>query len=178
MVYGFARITRCHATSRPWRSSSEYGVFDVAEVLGVPDLAAIDRREVGCGGRFTQAILDRDIPIRSYTCFDVEQLADDRVRPASGSWQRSRDQRKQARAHESLTSTLAAHWGATVCPSTWHRFLARLMPTAPSARPPLTARPGAGMIALPHAGYSGFCSGVVKWWELCFGHWFFGRRTP
>jgi SAM-dependent methyltransferase len=45
---------------------------NVAEVLGVPDLSAVDMLDVGCGVRFTQTILNRDIPIRSYTGVDVE----------------------------------------------------------------------------------------------------------
>ena len=45
---------------------------NVAEVLGVPDLSGVDMLDVGCGVRFTQTIVNRDIPIRSYTGVDVE----------------------------------------------------------------------------------------------------------
>lgn len=45
---------------------------NVVEVLGVTDLSAVDMLDVGCGVRFTQTILNRDIPIRSYTGVDVE----------------------------------------------------------------------------------------------------------
>jgi SAM-dependent methyltransferase len=45
---------------------------NVAEVLGVRDLSQVDLLDVGCGVRFTQTIVNRDIPIRSYTGVDVE----------------------------------------------------------------------------------------------------------
>ena len=45
---------------------------NVAEVLGVADLANIDMLDVGCGVRFTQTIVNRDVPIRSYTGVDIE----------------------------------------------------------------------------------------------------------
>ena len=45
---------------------------NIAEVLGVPDLSALDVLDVGCGVRFTQTIVNRDVPIRSYTGVDIE----------------------------------------------------------------------------------------------------------
>ena len=45
---------------------------NVAEVLGVPDLSKLDVLDVGCGVRFTQTIVNRDVPIRSYTGVDIE----------------------------------------------------------------------------------------------------------
>jgi SAM-dependent methyltransferase len=45
---------------------------NVAEVLGVPDLSDVDVLDVGCGVRFTQTIVNRDVPIRSYTGVDIE----------------------------------------------------------------------------------------------------------
>ena len=45
---------------------------NVAEVLGVPDLSKTDVLDVGCGVRFTQTIVNRGIPIRSYTGIDIE----------------------------------------------------------------------------------------------------------
>jgi SAM-dependent methyltransferase len=43
----------------------------VAETLDLPSLAECDILDVGCGVRFTQAIINRDIPIGSYTGIDV-----------------------------------------------------------------------------------------------------------
>lgn len=43
----------------------------VVEHLGLKDLGESDVLDVGCGVRFTQAIVNRDIPIRSYTGVDV-----------------------------------------------------------------------------------------------------------
>jgi SAM-dependent methyltransferase len=43
----------------------------VAERLGLKDLDGRDILDVGCGVRFTQAILNLDIPIGSYTGVDV-----------------------------------------------------------------------------------------------------------
>jgi SAM-dependent methyltransferase len=45
----------------------------VVESLGLGDLGASDVLDVGCGVRFTQAILNRGIPIRSYTGVDVHR---------------------------------------------------------------------------------------------------------
>lgn len=42
----------------------------VAERLGLDDLGGKDILDVGCGVRFTQAILNRDIPIGTYTGVD------------------------------------------------------------------------------------------------------------
>jgi SAM-dependent methyltransferase len=43
----------------------------VAECLGLVDLSESDVLDVGCGVRFTQAITNREIPIKSYTGVDV-----------------------------------------------------------------------------------------------------------
>ena len=40
-------------------------------LVGVDDLSRCDLLDVGCGVKFTQAILNHDIPIRSYTGVDV-----------------------------------------------------------------------------------------------------------
>jgi len=45
----------------------------VAERLDLQDLGESDVLDVGCGVRFTQAILNRGIPIRSYTGVDVHR---------------------------------------------------------------------------------------------------------
>jgi SAM-dependent methyltransferase len=44
----------------------------VIERLGLNDLSESDVLDVGCGVRFTQAIINRDIPIKSYTGVDVD----------------------------------------------------------------------------------------------------------
>lgn len=43
------------------------------ERLGLRDLSESDVLDVGCGVRFTQAIINRDIPIKSYTGVDVHR---------------------------------------------------------------------------------------------------------
>lgn len=43
----------------------------VVERLGLRDLSGSDVLDVGCGVRFAQAIINRDIPIQSYTGVDV-----------------------------------------------------------------------------------------------------------
>lgn len=43
------------------------------ERLGLRDLAASDVLDVGCGVRFTQTILNRGLPLRSYTGVDVDR---------------------------------------------------------------------------------------------------------
>src|SRR4051812_38480949 len=43
----------------------------VVERLGLKDLSESDVLDVGCGVRITQAIIKRDIPIKSYTGVDV-----------------------------------------------------------------------------------------------------------
>jgi len=45
----------------------------VVERLGLKDLRESDVLDVGCGVRFTQAIINRDIPIKSYTGVDVHR---------------------------------------------------------------------------------------------------------
>jgi SAM-dependent methyltransferase len=45
----------------------------VVEKLGLKDLSESDVLDVGCGVRFTQAIINRDIPIKSYTGVDVHR---------------------------------------------------------------------------------------------------------
>jgi SAM-dependent methyltransferase len=41
--------------------------------LGLKELSGCDVLDVGCGVRFTQAIINRDIPIKSYTGIDVHR---------------------------------------------------------------------------------------------------------
>jgi SAM-dependent methyltransferase len=43
----------------------------LARRLGVDDLSTLDVLDIGCGVRFTQTIINRRIPIRSYTGIDV-----------------------------------------------------------------------------------------------------------
>ena len=43
----------------------------VAERLGLRDLSGSDVLDIGCGVRFTQAIINRDLPIKSYTGVEV-----------------------------------------------------------------------------------------------------------
>lgn len=45
----------------------------VLQRLGLKDLSRCDVLDVGCGVRFTQAIINRDIPIKSYTGVDVHR---------------------------------------------------------------------------------------------------------
>lgn len=45
----------------------------VVKCLGLRDLSDSDVLDVGCGVRFTQAIINRDIPIKSYTGVDVHR---------------------------------------------------------------------------------------------------------
>jgi SAM-dependent methyltransferase len=45
----------------------------VVQRLGLKDLSQSDVLDVGCGVRFTQAIINRDIPIKSYTGVDVHR---------------------------------------------------------------------------------------------------------
>jgi SAM-dependent methyltransferase len=45
----------------------------VAERLGLKDLGQSDVLNVGCGVRFTQAIINREISIKSYTGIDVHR---------------------------------------------------------------------------------------------------------
>ena len=43
------------------------------ELLGWSDLSGRDVLDVGCGSRFTQAIINRDLPIKSYTGIDIDE---------------------------------------------------------------------------------------------------------
>lgn len=52
----------------------------VVERLGLRDLSESDVLDVGCGVRFTQAIINRDIPIKSYTGLDVHRPLIDYLR--------------------------------------------------------------------------------------------------
>jgi SAM-dependent methyltransferase len=45
----------------------------VVERLGLSDLSESDVLDVGCGVRFTQAIINRDIPVKSYAGVDVNR---------------------------------------------------------------------------------------------------------
>jgi SAM-dependent methyltransferase len=42
-------------------------------LLGYPDLSTKDVLDVGCGVRLTQTIINRDIPIKSYTGIDIDK---------------------------------------------------------------------------------------------------------
>src|SRR5262245_11541416 len=41
------------------------------ELLGCSDLSGKDVLDIGCGSRFTQTIINRDLPIKSYTGIDI-----------------------------------------------------------------------------------------------------------
>lgn len=43
------------------------------ELLGYSDLSGKDVLDIGCGVRFTQAIINCDIPIKSYTGIDIDE---------------------------------------------------------------------------------------------------------
>jgi SAM-dependent methyltransferase len=43
------------------------------ELLGWPDLTGKDVLDIGCGVRFTQTIINRDVPVGTYTGIDVEK---------------------------------------------------------------------------------------------------------
>lgn len=43
------------------------------ELMGYSDLSNKDVLDVGCGVRFTQTIINRDIPIKSYTGIDIDK---------------------------------------------------------------------------------------------------------
>ena len=40
------------------------------ELLGCSDLSGKDVLDIGCGSRFTQTIINRDLPIKSYTVLE------------------------------------------------------------------------------------------------------------
>jgi len=44
------------------------------ELLGCSDLSGKDVLDIGCGSRFTQTIINRDLPIKSYTGIDINEL--------------------------------------------------------------------------------------------------------
>lgn len=46
---------------------------ELARRIGRADLAEVDLLDVGCGVRFTQTIINRSIPIRSYTGIEVKK---------------------------------------------------------------------------------------------------------
>jgi SAM-dependent methyltransferase len=52
----------------------------VLQHLGLSDLSQCDVLDVGCGVRFAQAIINRDIPIKSYTGVDVHRPLIDYLR--------------------------------------------------------------------------------------------------
>jgi SAM-dependent methyltransferase len=43
------------------------------ELLGCSDLSGKDVLDIGCGSRFTQTIINRDLPIKSYTGIDLNE---------------------------------------------------------------------------------------------------------
>jgi SAM-dependent methyltransferase len=43
------------------------------DLLGYPDLSGKEVLDIGCGVRFTQTIINRDIPIKSYTGIDIDE---------------------------------------------------------------------------------------------------------
>jgi SAM-dependent methyltransferase len=61
----------------------------MCERLGIPDLRDMDVLDFGCGGRFTEAIILKELPVKSYTGIDVhremieflaDQVTDPRLR--------------------------------------------------------------------------------------------------
>lgn len=68
----FARNAPAVRAAGPERSAAAVmGV--VCERLGLADLAGEDVLDVGCGVRFTQAILNLGLPVRSYTGVDIDR---------------------------------------------------------------------------------------------------------
>jgi SAM-dependent methyltransferase len=45
----------------------------MARRIGVPDLAGLDVLDVGCGTRFADMLMNRDVPVGSYTGIDVNR---------------------------------------------------------------------------------------------------------
>lgn len=43
------------------------------ELLGRPDLSGLDVLDIGCGVRFTQTIINLDLPVGSYTGIDIDE---------------------------------------------------------------------------------------------------------
>ncbi len=71
----------------------------VATDLGLDDLSTIDLLDVGCGVKFTQAVLNEGVPIGSYTGLDIaadlisylqEQVADPRLSFFHTDWHNER----------------------------------------------------------------------------------------
>jgi SAM-dependent methyltransferase len=81
----------------------------VAESLGLHDLGASDVLDVGCGVRFTQAVLNRGIPIQSYTGVDVH-------RPLIEYLQREVDDPRFAFAHWDAQNALYNPAGTKITP--------------------------------------------------------------
>ena len=52
-------------------ASAVWLLQDMCDVLGVPDLGETDVLDVGCGVKFSQALLNCGLPVRSYTGVDV-----------------------------------------------------------------------------------------------------------
>jgi len=51
--------------------SAAYLIRYVCDTLGLPDLSQQDVLDVGCGTKFTQALLNHDLPVKSYVGVDV-----------------------------------------------------------------------------------------------------------
>lgn len=45
----------------------------MCERIGIPTLAGLDILDLGCGVRFSQSIINRDLPIGTYTGLDVDE---------------------------------------------------------------------------------------------------------
>jgi SAM-dependent methyltransferase len=60
--------------ARGIEATGEYLLKLFARHIGKPDLSDVDVLDVGCGVRFTQAILNRGIPVGSYTGVEVEPV--------------------------------------------------------------------------------------------------------
>ncbi|HEY0396272.1 MAG TPA: class I SAM-dependent methyltransferase [Candidatus Elarobacter sp.] len=60
-----------NVAERGYEETGEYLLRLFANRIGKQDLSGVDVLDVGCGVRFTQAIVNRGIPIRSYTGVEV-----------------------------------------------------------------------------------------------------------
>lgn len=84
----------------------------VVERLGLRDLSESDVLDVGCGVRFTQAIINRDIQIKSYTGVDVH-------RPLIEYLQREVDDSRFSFAHWDAQNTRYNPSGVKITPESF-----------------------------------------------------------
>ncbi len=76
---GFARNAPILDQARAVEGA-EWLIGHMSEHIGVPDLGAVGVLDVGCGVRFTQAFLNRGLPIKHYVGVDVSRKVIDFLR--------------------------------------------------------------------------------------------------